>query len=272
MPLEDKFLNHKSNIQQKVRVATGDNIAIAGAVQERYNQFIASLVFPANQDEIPKEAVLRLNEYVDFVKLIESRHSFFNWRSNFAGSVIPEFFYRYLVSRFDAIGVRALYSTKESVVEATFSISEAGGIDLRRKDQDLCVGVRLQRLSHGENDLPFVAPAACCEVKTNIDINKLNGLDFSAERLKRSFPGANYFLITETIDFSLDDNYTAGYIDEIFVLRKQVRSVARKTKGPIQADVVKAATDAIIHGIHLASRSAGHVYERLPTGKLIRPS
>lgn len=270
MPLEEQFLNHKSNIQQKVRVATGANVAVAAAVQARYNEYAANLVFPANQTAIPVEAVRRLNDYVDYVKIVEGENSFFNWRSNFAGSVIPEFFYRYLVARFDALGVHALYSTKESVVEATFSISEAGGIDLRRKDQDLCVGVRLQRLSSGEHEVPFVAPAACCEVKTNIDINKLNGLDFSAERLKRSFPGASYFLITETIDFSLNDNYTAGYIDEIFVLRKQVRSVARRTKEPLQADVVKAAVDAIIHVIHLASRSAGHVYDRLASGKLIR--
>jgi hypothetical protein len=271
MPLEEKFLNHKSNIQQKVRVATGANLVLAKEVQARYDEYVASLVFPGSQAEVPVVAVRCLNDYVDYVKAIESKHTFFNWRSNFAGSVIPEFFYRYLVARFDALGIQAMYSTKESVVEATFSISEAGGIDLRRKDQDLCVGVRLQRLSPDGNEVPFLAPAACCEVKTNIDINKLNGLDFSAERLKRSFPGASYFLITETIDFSLNDNYSAGYIDEIFVLRKQVRSVARKTKEPLQADVIKAAGDAFVNVIHLASRTSGHVYERLTSGRLIRP-
>jgi hypothetical protein len=36
MPLEEQFLNHKSNIQQKVRVATGANVAVAAAVQARY--------------------------------------------------------------------------------------------------------------------------------------------------------------------------------------------------------------------------------------------
>ena len=270
MPVEEQFLSHWNNILQKVRVATGTNADLARRVQARYEQFVNALQFPTDANQEPADAVRQLNEYVDFSKTVEAENSFFNWRSNFAASVIPEFFYRYAVSRFDRLGVAAFFSTKDSVVEATFSVNEAGAMHVRHKDQDLCVGVRKETLVCSGKTLVFVAPAVCCEVKTNIDINKLNGLDFSAERLKRSFPGARYFLITETIDFSLNNNYAAGFIDEVFVLRKQVRSVARRTKEPLCPDVFKATCDTIVETVILASRAAGHVYERLPAGKLIQ--
>ena len=270
MDLESQFLGHKNNISQKVRIAKGEHAAIAADVFEKYKDFESNLQFPDGISDIPFGAVKCLNSYVDFAKDVESKHSIFNWRSNFAGSIIPEFFYRYLVWRLSQLKLSAVFSTKDSIVDATFSTTESGGIHIRQKDQDLCVGVRREKLICGGKTYEFVAPAVSCEVKTNIDINKLNGLDFSAERLKRSFPSARYFLITETIDFSLKDNYAAGFVDEVFVLRKQVRSVARRTKAPIEADVVKAAADVMIEILARAWISARHVYDRLPTGRLIR--
>ena len=107
------------------------------------------------------------------------------------------------------------------------------------------------------------------EVKTNIDINKLNGLDFSAERLKRTFPTSKYFLITETIDFSLEQNYASGSIDEIYTLRKQVRSQARREKKPLEADVFVQLQADVVEIVKKASSTMGHVYDRLDVGKLI---
>jgi len=270
--IEDQFLSHKNNILQKVRVADTENLALAKKVQARYEQFVASLIFPKDVAEEPIELTNVLNEYIDFIKEVEAGSSFFNWRSNFAASALPEFFYRCLVWRFEQCGITAFFSTKNSVIEATFGIDESGAMYVRHKDQDICVGVRRETFICGDQRIEFVPPAVSCEVKTNIDKNKLNGLDFSAERLKRSFPGAKYFLITETIDFSLQDNYAAGYIDEIFVLRKQVRSQARRIKAPICPDAVKSACDAIVDVVRRASHSAGHVYERLLGGKLIHSS
>ena len=107
------------------------------------------------------------------------------------------------------------------------------------------------------------------EVKTNIDINKLNGLDFSAERLKRTFPSAHYFLVTETIDFSLNNNYAASFLDEIYVFRKQVRSAARRKKEPLQFDVFEKLLNDVISLVKQGSLAKGHVYDRLELGRLI---
>lgn len=270
MQLDIAFLNHKTNIDQKCRIAEDSNVALSRKVKSRYQKFVRELEFPDDPDDPPTAAVSALNSYLDFAKEIEKRHSFFNWRSNFAGSIIPEFYYRYLSFEAERLGLDVYFSTKSSVVEATFSVTESGGIDIRRKDQDLSVGVRNETLTVNGEDIPFVVPVACCEMKTNIDINKLNGLDFSAERLKRSFPGAVYFLITETIDFSLNNNYAAGYVDEIFVLRKQVRSVARRRKEPLQEDVIKESVAAIIETVVSASSASQHVYDRIRSGRLIQ--
>jgi len=263
MDLVNGFLNHKMNIEQKCRVASGANIQLSSEVKKRYNQFVDGLEFPHDGTGTAGTSVDLLNQYLDYAKEIEKSHTFFNWRSNFAGSIVPEFYYRYLSSRFSDLKINPHFSTKESVVEATFSVSESGGMDVRRKDQDLSVGLRRETLRINGSDVPFVVPVVCCEMKTNIDINKLNGLDFSAERLKRSFPGATYFLITETIDFSLSNNYAAGYIDEIFVLRKQVRSAARRSKEPLQADVIQESVEEIVETVVSAAKVSGHVYDRL---------
>jgi hypothetical protein len=131
------------------------------------------------------------------------------------------------------------------------------------------VGLRRERVVHPDGEESFVVPLIAIEVKTNIDINKLNGLDFSAERLKRTFPSAKYFLATETIDFSLANNYASGSIDEIYALRKQVRSQARRIKACLKHDVFEHLVSDIVNIMQKASRHPGHVYDRLAIGKLI---
>jgi hypothetical protein len=114
-----------------------------------------------------------------------------------------------------------------------------------------------------------LVPSIVFEVKTNIDINKLSGLDFSAERLKRSFPGAKYFLVTETVDFSLSDNYASTSIDEIYCLRKQMRSAARRDRAPLQHEVFESLLRDVTDIMAAQMITRGHVYERLESGRLI---
>ena len=76
-------------------------------------------------------------------------------------------------------------------------------------------------------------------------------------------------MITETIDFSLDQNYSSGSIDEIYTLRKQVRSQARRKKKPLEVDVFVELQSDIVDIIKRASFTMGHVYDRLNVGKLI---
>jgi hypothetical protein len=270
MALDNQMLSHGSNITQKIRICTEPRLkALCTEVVSKYNEFVQGIALDETLRGSFDGSVAALNKYVDFVKTIEKIDSFFNWRSDFAGSVIPEYIYRVIHARLEQDGIAALFSTRSSVVEMTLAGTAAGGWDIRRKNQDLCIGLRKEILPSEEGDIEFIVPQIAFEVKTNIDINKLNGLDFSAERLKRSFPAAKYFLVTETIDFSLSDNYSAGSIDEIYVGRRQMRSLARRAKGPLQPEVFRQLVDDVTLLMKKASMDRVHVYDRLVHGKLI---
>ncbi len=117
--------------------------------------------------------------------------------------------------------------------------------------------------------MDFLVPLVVAEVKTNLDINKLSGLNYSAESLKRSFPASRYLIVTETVDFSLRDNYVAGSVDEIYVLRRAMRSRHRHAPVGLKADVFSAFFEDLTAVVASAGTPLGHVYTRLTTGKLI---
>lgn len=267
---EDAFLSHRNNILQKKRIAP-DEIRrnICTEIEDRYNTYLTSI---QDSDVLAGKLALSVEAvgaYLDFAKTVEKQNSFFNWRSDYASSILPEYLYRILGISLKGVGISPLFSTRDSIVEVSLSGVAGGGWDVRRKNQDLCIGLRRERIAREEGDESFVVPLIAMEVKTNIDINKLNGLDFSAERMKRTFPAARYFLVTETIDFSLSANYSSGSIDEIYVLRKQMRSQARREEKPLEHDVFSQLQADVITLMKKASESMGHVYERLERGRLI---
>lgn len=267
---EDEFLSHRNNILQKIRSAPNEELkGICSEVEVLYEVYLKSI---KDEDVLAGNlapSVEAVGVYLDYAKTIEKQFSFFNWRSDFASSILPEYIYRVLGTSIKGVGISPLFSTRDSIVEVSLSGVAGGGWDVRRKNQDLCIGLRRERIVHEERDEIFVVPLIAMEVKTNIDINKLNGLDFSAERMKRTFPSARYFLVTETIDFSLSANYSSGSIDEIYALRKQMRSQARRLKKPLEHDVFEQLQVDVVTLMKKASQSLGHVYERLEKGRLI---
>ncbi|WP_371373641.1 Bpu10I family restriction endonuclease [Thalassotalea aquiviva] len=265
-------LSHKNNLIQKskrIKQLTPKRLQILDNVKKNYVQYLKE----ANWSEVKKgnvvPAVKALDNYVNYTKEIEKQDSFFNWRSDFAGSVIPEFLFRVFSNRLRELNIPHFFSTRGSVVEMTLNGTADNAWNIRRKNQDLCLGGAICSTIIEGAKQSFVVPSIIFEVKTNIDINKLNGLEFSAERLKRTFPTAKYFLVTETVDFSLKDNYVAGHLDEIYCLRKQVRSEARRNKAALKSDVFQKLLDDVVNSMRLATTSKGHVYDRLETGKLI---
>ena len=76
-------------------------------------------------------------------------------------------------------------------------------------------------------------------------------------------------MVTETVDFSLSDNYVAGPLDEIYCLRKQVRSEARRDKSPLQLDVFEILYHDVLRIMERFGVVRSHVYDRLDAGKLI---
>lgn len=264
------YLSHLNNIVQKSRTAPDEVIKnLCKEIETRYNLYVSKISEAEVLQGNLSACVLAVGEYLDYAKEIEAKHSFFNWRSDFASSILPEFLYRILGISLIGVGISPLFSTRNSIVEVSLSGGAEGGWDVRKKNQDLCIGLRNERIVRGGVEESFMVPLIAIEVKTNIDINKLNGLDFSAERLKRTFPAARYFLVTETIDFSLKANYASGSIDEIYALRKQVRTQARKSKATLKHDVFEHLQKDVVRLMKKANETMGHVYDRLENGKLI---
>ena len=193
----------------------------------------------------PKEGRQEIGSLLPFLPLrdisaqakeLERTHTLFNWRSDFAGSILPEFIIRFSYANLIRRHLRPLLSGRDSVIELTLSGTTTGW-SIRRKNQDMCFGLEELTLSGDDGNVTFLVPLIVAEMKTNLDINKLSGLNFSAESLKRSFPIARYFIVTETVDFSLRDNYVAGSVDEIYVLRRAMRSIRRHQPVGLKADV-----------------------------------
>jgi hypothetical protein len=271
--LDATFFCHTNNLDQKRRTALTERArSLLDNLIARYESFVATLDYSVLASGNLDASVESLDEYITAAKEAERTDPCFNWRTDYCGSIIPEFIYRVLHATLYANHIPALFSTRESVVELTISGGQDGGWEVRRKNQDLSIGLRRESVTSGGESQSFVVPVVAMEVKTNIDINKLNGLDFSAERLKRTFPSSQYLLVTETIDFSLHDNYASGSIDEVYVLRKQLRSRARRSRGRLHPDVFAQLVADILAVMKTEVAMRGHVYERLATGKLIHAS
>lgn len=266
----DHLLFHLRNLERKAeRVKTKGPTALVEKAHAAYDDYISSLDRQRIEQLDLVSAVDSLNGYVDIAKELEGSDALFNWRSDYASSIVPEFFCRLVDVVLAKRGIEYFLVTKNAVVDLTVSASRSGGWQVRHKNQDFCIGLRKDSLIVDDNEVDFVVPIVAAEFKTNIDINKLNGLDFSAERLKRSFPEARYFLFTETIDFSLSDNFAAMEIDEVFVLRKQMRSLSRKSKAPLEADVFVVGVQQVVEIVCQKYEGGEHVYDRLVSGKLI---
>jgi len=272
---EEEFLSHRNNLLQKRKVAqqTGspEQKKLVLATLRLYDDFIAKIDYAALNKGDLNSTVAALNEYYDAAKKIEREDpAFFGWRSNFVGSIIPEFVYRTVDVLLRNHDLEPYYSKGDSVLEISPD-PKGKGFRIIRKDQDFCVGFSKMRVPEGQEETTLVVPCVAAEIKTNIDINKINGLEYTAKRLKSSFPGAKYILVTETLDFSLLDNRASGPIDEVYVLRKQVRSKARVDggKAPLQPDVLGQLVNDILGAAKRANQSVEHVYERLAKGRLI---
>ncbi len=266
------FLSHRGNLDQKhLRAKNKKEKALVKDAAQKYRAYVRSIDWDLVVSGEFDAAVTSLDEYVLYAKSLESSDKLFNWRSDYAGSIIPEFLYMAIHALACSKKISALFSTRKSVVELTLTGEADVGFGIRRKNQDLSIGLSMHKIvtdSKGAEE-EFLVPVVVTEVKTNTDINKLSGLGFSAERLKRTFPGAAYLLVTETIDFSLKENYASSDVDQAYVLRKQLRSAARRQGASLQPDVVKQYCDDVMGRLQRASEARGHVYARLESGKLI---
>ena len=93
--VEEAFLSHRNNIVQKTRIApNGELQGVCSEIERRYNLYLSSI---QDSDVLAGHlapSIEAVGTYLDFAKAVEKEHSFFNWRSDYASSILPEYLYR----------------------------------------------------------------------------------------------------------------------------------------------------------------------------------
>ena len=113
---------HRNNLRQKVLRARGGQVQLAddavrgvrGVCRLRRRRLLG-------WRRLGAWAVAALDEYLTLAKRLEKADSLFNWRSDYAGSVIPEFLIRYSRALLASDGLSPVYTTRDSVVELTLT-------------------------------------------------------------------------------------------------------------------------------------------------------
>ena len=219
-----------------------------------------------------KDLLTRTESYYDLIKTKEINK--FSHQSDFISSLVPELLCvilrKILNDRKEFQHLRVV-AQKDIVIECNFDTSDGGRLIEKRKRMDVAI-LSPGQLKFNETAIDMYIPAFCAEVKTNIDKNMLSGIESSVETLKRTFPKAKYFAISEFSDFDLkSQNYASTGIDEIFIIRHQKRSDVRKSsasRNPLSEGLISAL--ALEIDAHLLSETALklNLQTRMSKGKL----
>lgn len=159
---DPKLLGHTNNLQQKVRRCESENKSLVPMVNSLIAQFqaVCELARIAHIGTAQMcAAITDLNTYVDRAKILEKENKIFNWRSNFAGGIIPEFLYHMINGKVNSLKMTAYYSTASSIVEIQYIGRPEKPLELKLKDQDFCMGFSKTSVIYGGQPKEVVVPA-----------------------------------------------------------------------------------------------------------------
>jgi len=225
------------------------------------------------ETEIYKELVNKTNDYM--ATLRSDICNVFSHQSDFISSVVPELFLLIFrnISSVCCIDYEVT-SQKDLIVECMFDSYEGGRMILKKKRVDVMVALPGELKFKGEVNSDFCIPIIAMEIKTNMDKNMISGIEHSVESLKRTFPNCLYFAISEYSDFAIENqNYSATYIDELFILRKQKRSEIRRggaISNDIGIDLIESIVEQSKNHILETHGSVKSLVTRMDKGTLIK--
>jgi len=272
----DSQLPHGSNLQTKAGKALsskGKNSDLLVKIGKEYLGLLKE-VDEFETEEIPKWidfVVDQFEDYYSFLRTDENKK--FSHQSDFLSSLIPEFLYK-LYNRF--VGVKypdlELTTQKDIVIDLSFLPYFDNHLTFKPKRVDVAIIKKLD-LEIGGKKLDFNITMVAIEVKTNLDKNMIGGVEYSVERLKKTFPLSKFFLISEFADFAYKkQNYASTPIDEIIILRKQKRSEVRRDKTKIRGldkGLVESHITEILEYLESTLNSPDELNARMKQGRLI---
>lgn len=271
----DNQLPHGSNLKTKLKTGAKKNINIAvlSNIAKKYLEFIGK-IHDSKLDkslESIKETLVLFENYYNFLKLDENKR--FSHQSDFLSSLLPEYLYltylKYLHPDFPDITIT---TQKDIIIDLSFLPYEDKILSYKQKRVDVAIVKNMDFEIEGKK-VDFSVSLVGIEVKTNLDKNMIAGVEYSVERMKKTFPLSKFFLISEFADFAFSkQNYASTSIDEIIILRKQKRSEVRRNKNSIKKidpDLIYNHILELKEYLYSCSKAPGKLKERLISGKLI---
>ena len=161
---------------------------------------------------------------------------------------------------------------KDIVIDMSFLPYQELPMVVKPKRVDVAI-IKKMPLQIDDTVVDFNITMVGIEVKTNLDKNMISGVEYSVDRLKKTFPLSKFYLISEFADFAFEkQNYASSQIDEIIILRKQKRSEVRRditlTKD-IDLELVESHITEVINYLESVINAPQSLNTRMQSGKLI---
>jgi len=266
----DSRLPHGSNLRTKCFKKNSEReIKALNQVLPQYFKLREVLKKP--RSNLRADVAVSVKAAEKYLKFLRAQDKVFCHQSDFLSSVIPELFYsifqKWIAKEKPIFSVE---TQKQIIIECAFIPKERAIFKLKRVDVAVLLPCKLVVGKETIND--FSIPLIAIEVKTNLDKNMISGIEHAVSSLKKTFPLCRYFVLSEFADFSVErQNYAGTAIDEVYVLRKMKRSVARKDGrlDPIVNELcIEVVEDSIKH-LRLIVQTKDNLKQRMRLGLLI---
>lgn len=275
----DSKLPHCSNLKKKASdelKKPTKNAALTKEIASLYLKYISEIHKLDKTNDAKKWISTALKHFeIYYIEIKSTKFKIFSHQSDFLSSLLPEFLYllysKFVITKFKSFVIE---TQKDLVIDLSFLPYSTSAINFKSKRVDVAIlkpclfSVNKQKLSD------FNIALIAIEVKTNLDKNMISGVEYSVQRLKRTFPLCKYYLISELADFAFNkQNYAASAIDEILITRKQKRSEVRRDSSKlnlIDSDLMVNHLNEVLVFLDNAVNEPVTLNKRLKKGKLIK--
>ncbi len=272
----DSQLPHGSNLRTKIGKSIengGHNGAVLIGIGVEYSALLESIEGYTSEDTLGwiNECLPDFEKYYTFLR--EDCNKKFSHQSDFLSSLVPEFLYqlylKFVVSKFPDLKIT---TQKDIVIDMSFLPYQELPMVFKPKRVDVAI-IKTMPLKIDDTEIDFNITVVGVEVKTNLDKNMISGVEYSVDRLKKTFPLSKFYLISEFADFALEkQNYASSQIDEIIILRKQKRSEVRRDISlikDIDIELVRSHIDEVMNYLESVIDAPESLNTRMQLGKLI---
>lgn len=275
----DKKLPHCSNLKTKALNESTSRSKSATLTEEigshylSYLQKIKKLEKITDPEKWIRNALMHFEVYYSEIK--SDKYRIFSHQSDFLSSLLPEFLFmlynKFVINKHKGFIIE---TQKDLVIDLSFFPYSTSAVNFKSKRVDVAILKPCLFSVNKEKLADFNIALVAIEVKTNLDKNMIGGVEYSVQRLKRTFPLCKYYLISELADFAYEkQNYAASAIDEILITRKQKRSEVRRDSDrlkPIDADLMFNHLKEVLQFLETVVEEPVILSKRLKKGKLIK--